>query len=74
MSSEIFRRRKHFAGLKRDTLRQIEQFNMYPHAEKIKQLKLLESEFRKEAGELGVFVQDIETGAAKLFVKVSGDL
>lgn len=74
MSSELFRRRKHFAALKRDTQRQIDQFNMYPHAEKVKALKVLEEQFRKEAGELGTFVQDIEAGAAKLFVTQTGDV
>jgi hypothetical protein len=74
MSSELFRTRKHFAALKRDTQRAIDQFKMYPHAEKLKALELLERGFRKDAADLGVFVQDIESAAKKLFVKQTGDV
>lgn len=73
MSSEIFRIRKHFAALKRDTQRAIDLYNKYPHAEKLKALEPLERGFRQEAADLGVFVQDIEAAAEKLFVEEAED-
>lgn len=67
MSSEIFRLRKHFAGLKKDTQRAIDQFSRYPQAQKLKALKELERGFREDAADLGVKAEDIEKAADKLF-------
>lgn len=73
MSSEIFRTRKLFAGLKRDTQRLIETFSKYPHAEKLKAMASLERGFRQDALDLGVKIQDVEAAQKKLFPKASGD-